>query len=105
YVKMGCTADIRGIRESGLISTMEEAVKTSDSRANKLLKSMQHPLIILKKLAKRINAGVTNNNEDNTAYFEDAFSFLPKVERFAKGAVLFADPPYFFSLSSLMICG
>ncbi|HLM83716.1 MAG TPA: DNA adenine methylase [Candidatus Bathyarchaeia archaeon] len=102
YGKMGCTADIRGVRENGLENTMEEAVRTSDSRASKLLKSMQHPLAILKKLAERINAGVTNNNKDNPAYFEDAFSFLPKVERFSNEATLFADPPYFSSTSYQM---
>ena len=102
YGKMGCTADIRGLKENGLESTMNEAIKTSDSRANKLLKSVQHPLSILRKLADRVNAGITNNNKANTAYFENAFSFLPKVQDFGNESVLFADPPYFSSTSYQM---
>lgn len=98
YGKFGCTADIRNIKENGLNLALEEAVKTSDSRGSKLLKSTQHPLVVLKKLAKKINSGVINNNRKNEVFNEDAFSFLTKTKGL-EGAVMFADPPYFASTS------
>lgn len=98
YGKFGCTADIRSIKENGLSLAMNEAVKTSDSRGSKLLKANQHPLTVLKKLAKKINAGIVNNNRQNEVYNEDAFEFLQKTKEL-KGTVMFADPPYFQSTS------
>lgn len=99
YGKFGCTADIRCVRENGLNMALEEAVKTSDSRGSKLLKSAQHPLIVLKKLAKKINAGVINNSKTNAAHYGDAFEFLSKTKELGNEAVMFADPPYFASTS------
>ncbi|OGI35936.1 MAG: hypothetical protein A2259_00730 [Candidatus Moranbacteria bacterium RIFOXYA2_FULL_43_15] len=102
YGKFGCTADIRNVKTVGMELAVAEAVKTSDSRANKLLKSVQHPLIILKKLVKGINAGVKNNNQTNVAYNEDVFEFLPQTEKFGEESVMMADAPYFESTSYSM---
>jgi len=102
YGKFGCTADIRNVKAIGMELAVAEAVKTSDSRANKLLKSVQHPLIILKKLAKKVNVGVKNNNRENIAYNEDVFEFLPKTEKLGNEAVIMADAPYFESTSYSM---
>ncbi|MDD5489304.1 MAG: DNA adenine methylase [Candidatus Moranbacteria bacterium] len=99
YGKFGCTSDIRNVKARGMETALAEAARTSDSRASKLLKSVQHPLPILKKLAERINAAVTNNNENNKAYCEDAFEFLPRTKDFGKESVMLADPPYFESTS------
>jgi len=98
YGKMGCTTDIRNIREKGISESMDEAA-TSESRLRKFIKSTQHPLPLLKTLAGRVNAGIANNNQENLAYCEDVFSFLPKTQMFSDEAVLFADPPYFQSCS------
>ena len=102
YGKFGCTADIRNVKAIGMELAVAEAVKTSDSRANKLLKSVQHPLIILKKLARGINAGVKNNNRKNMAYNEDVFKFLPKTMEFGNEAVIMVDAPYAESTSYSM---
>lgn len=99
YGKFGCTADIKNVKKLGMELAVAEAANTSDSRANKLLKSVQHPLIILKKLAERINSGVKNNNKKNIAYSEDVFNFLPRTKDFGKEAVMMSDPPYFQSSS------
>jgi hypothetical protein len=102
YGKFGCTADIRVARNEGLTEAMDKATATSDSRANKLLKSAQPPLIILKKLAEKINAGIVNNNKSNIAYCNDVFEFLPKTKGFGEEAVMMADAPYFESTSYSM---
>jgi len=102
YGKFGCTADIRNVKAVGMKLAVAEAVKTSDSRANKLLKSVQHPLIILKRLAGKINEGVRNNNKVNLSYNEDVFSFLPKTREFGGEAVMMADAPYAESTSYSM---
>lgn len=99
YGKFGCTADIRCVKEKGIELALEEAVKTSDSRGSKLLKSVQHPLIVLKKLAKKINSGVVNNNKTNVVYFRDVFQFLPETRNIGENAVMMADAPYFSSTS------
>lgn len=99
YGKFGCTADIKSVRESGLAKTMDMATLSSDSRSSKLLKSAQPPLIILKKLAEKINAGIVNNNKNNITYCEDVFKFLPKTRESGDNAVMMADAPYFFSTS------
>lgn len=99
YGKFGCTADIRSIKENGLSLAMNEAVKTSDSRGSKLLKANQHPLTVMKKLAKKINVGIVNNNKTNIVYCDDVFEFLPKTKGFGEKAVMMADAPYFGSTS------
>ena len=102
YGKFGCTADMRSVRENGLAETMDNATLSSESRCSKLLKSVQPPLNILKKLADKINAGIANNNKTNIAYCEDVFQFLPKTKEFGENAVIMADAPYFESTSYSM---
>ncbi|MDO9231662.1 MAG: DNA adenine methylase [bacterium] len=102
YGKFGCVADIREVREKGLVEAMDKATLSSDSRCSKLLKSVQPPLVILKKLAEKINAGVTNNNKTNIAYCNDVFEFLPKTKEFGYEAVMMADAPYAESTSYSM---
>lgn len=99
YGKFGCTADIRSIKENGLNLAMDAAVKTSDSRGSKLLKANQHPLTVMKKLSKKINAGIVSNSKTNRVYCEDVFQFLPKTKEFGESAVMMADAPYFESTS------
>lgn len=102
YGKFGCTADIRAVKSEGLSDAMDKATVTSDSRASKLLKSAKPPLVILKKLAEKINAGIANNNKTNIAYCEDVFSFIPRTKEFGKNAVMMADAPYAESTSYSM---
>jgi hypothetical protein len=102
YGKFGCTADIREVRERGLAETLDKATLSSDSRCSKLLKSVQPPLVILKKLADKINAGIINNNKTNIAYCEDVFQFLPKTKEYGEEAVIMADAPYVESTSYSM---
>ncbi|MDD3607296.1 MAG: DNA adenine methylase [Candidatus Moranbacteria bacterium] len=99
FGKLSCTHDTENIKKVGLAEALEEASNFSEARTRKLLISCQHPLPVLKKLAKKINAGVTNNNQQNLVYQEDVFNFLPKTKIFADEAVLFADPPYLQSTS------
>lgn len=102
YGKFGCTSDIREVRERGLVETLDKATLSSDSRCSKLLKSAQPPLVIMKKLAEKINAGIINNNKTNIAYCEDVFQFLPKTKEYGEEAVIMADAPYVESTSYSM---
>ncbi len=102
YGKFGCTADIREVRERGLTEALDKATLSSDSRSSKLLKSVQPPLVILKKLAEKINVGIVNNNKTNIVYCEDVFQFLPKTKEFGREAVMMADAPYAESTSYSM---
>lgn len=57
--------------------------------------NLKPPFTILKNEARKVNAGIFSNGQENRVFKKDIFDFIEEVE----GDVLYLDPPYSNTLS------